>query len=44
MAEDDDGNAYVAELNGYKIFRVPLSREHAAIPRWIELIAGLFRN
>jgi hypothetical protein len=39
MAEDETGNIYVAELNGYKIFRVPFAREREAIPRWIEPIA-----
>jgi hypothetical protein len=39
VAEDETGNIYVAELNGYKLFRVPLAREREAIPRWIDPIA-----
>ncbi|MCP1913426.1 hypothetical protein J2R96_005906 [Bradyrhizobium elkanii] len=42
--EDGTGNVYIAELNGYKIFRVSLTRERDAIPHWIEPIATFLKN
>jgi hypothetical protein len=37
-------NVYVAELNGYKVFRVSLAREREAIPRWTEPIARFLED
>jgi hypothetical protein len=44
MAEDKTGNVYVAELNGYKIFRVSLARERETIPRWTVPIARFLED
>jgi hypothetical protein len=37
-------NVYVAELDGYKVFRVSLAREREAIPRWTEPIARFLED
>jgi hypothetical protein len=44
IAEDETGNVYVAELNGYKIFRVPWAGKREGIPRWIEPIVTFLED